>query len=76
MISPKKFHNKNVSYSDQNFPMICKIYLKLLSFIRSEDPLLVSIGTSMFKKFKKYWVQVRTILSMATIFYPGYEVSS
>lgn len=56
------------------FPLICKIYLKLISFCKSGDPVVSNICLPTMTKFEKYWLQVYKILSVASILDPCYKV--
>ncbi|XP_024179221.1 zinc finger BED domain-containing protein RICESLEEPER 3-like [Rosa chinensis] len=56
---------------------MCTIIGELDKCIASEDPLLVSIGTSMKKKFDKYWLQLEDlnkILLIAVVLDPRYKL--
>ncbi|PRQ36470.1 putative HAT dimerization domain, ribonuclease H-like domain, hAT-like transposase, RNase-H [Rosa chinensis] len=62
-----------------NEPLLwmCTIVGELDKCIASEDPLLVSIGTSMKKKFDKYWLQLEDlnkILLIAVVLDPRYKL--
>ncbi|KAK9937429.1 hypothetical protein M0R45_014222 [Rubus argutus] len=72
-----QFSGTKVVTANQPLLWMCTIVGELEKFINSEEPLLVSIGTSMKKKFDKYWLKLQDmnkILLIAVVLDPRYKL--
>ncbi|XP_070047045.1 zinc finger BED domain-containing protein RICESLEEPER 2-like [Nicotiana tomentosiformis] len=70
----EQFSGSQYPTSTQYFSKVCDIKLELEAWVKSLNPLLSSMATSILLKFKKYWDDVHILMGVATIFDLRYKI--
>nr|XP_009764968.1 PREDICTED: zinc finger BED domain-containing protein RICESLEEPER 2-like [Nicotiana sylvestris] len=70
----EQFSGSQYPTSTQYFSKVCDIKLELEAWVKSLNPLISSMASSMLLKFKKYWDDMHILMGVATIFDPRFKM--
>nr|XP_016498727.1 PREDICTED: zinc finger BED domain-containing protein RICESLEEPER 2-like isoform X2 [Nicotiana tabacum]XP_016498728.1 PREDICTED: zinc finger BED domain-containing protein RICESLEEPER 2-like isoform X2 [Nicotiana tabacum]XP_016498729.1 PREDICTED: zinc finger BED domain-containing protein RICESLEEPER 2-like isoform X2 [Nicotiana tabacum] len=70
----EQFSGSQYPTSTQYFSKVCDINLELEAWVKSLNPLISSMASSMWLKFKKYWDDMHILMGVATIFDPRFKM--
>ncbi|XP_019252839.1 PREDICTED: zinc finger BED domain-containing protein RICESLEEPER 2-like [Nicotiana attenuata] len=70
----EQFSGSQYPTSTQYFSKVCDIKLELEAWVKSLNPLISSMTSSMLLKFKKYWDDMHILMGVATIFDPRFKM--
>lgn len=60
--------------SSQYFSKVCEVKLELEAWVKSFNPLISNMASTMLSKFKKYWDDMHILMGVAAIFDPRYKI--